>query len=102
MRKEDIFKREYESSALKAPIRAFVKDKWSARNLFARENLAQNDIVVARPVYRRDPATHLGGGALQQREPVRAERNGKIFKSALLISGEAGGQIGLMLTENVD
>jgi hypothetical protein len=93
---------ELESSALKASISAFVKDKRSASELFAREYLAQNDIVVACLVYRRDPATHLGGGSLQQREPVRAEGNGKIFKSALLISGEASGQIGLMLTENVD
>ena len=60
------------------------------------------DVVIARLVDRSDPATHLGGGSLQQRQAVGAERDGKIFKPALLLSREARGQIGLMLAENVD
>ena len=56
MRKEDIFEREFRSNALKTPIGALVKDQRTASNLFAREDLAQNDLVVARLVDRGDPA----------------------------------------------
>ena len=57
--------------------------------------------MVACLVDRGDPATELGRGALQQGQPVSAERNGKILKSVLLVSREAGRQIGLMLAKNV-
>jgi hypothetical protein len=62
-----------------------VKNKRTTSNLFAREHLAQDDIVVARLVDRGDPATELSRGALQQGQPVSAERNGKIRKSVLLV-----------------
>ena len=60
---------------LKASIRPFVKNKRTTSNLFAREHLAQDDIVVACLVDRGDPATELSRGALQQGQPVSAERN---------------------------
>ncbi len=89
------------SDTLKTPIRSLVKNKRATSNLLAREDLAQDDIVVACLVDRGDPATELSRGALQQGQPVSAERDGKILKSVLLVSGEAGRQFGLMLAKNV-
>ena len=91
MRKEDIFKREYELSALKAPIGTFVKDERIAGDLIAREHFAQNDVVVARLVDRGDPAAELSGGALEQRQIVGAVRDGTIIEPVLMLARDASG-----------
>lgn len=96
-----VFQTGSRSNALKAPIGTLVKHERATGNLFAREDLTKNDIVVARPMYRGDPATHLGRGTLQQRKSVCAERNREIFKSVLR-PREAGRQFGLMLAKNID
>jgi hypothetical protein len=91
-----------ESCALKASIGSFVEDEGTARNFLTRDHLAQDYLVIACLMYRGKPTTDLSCGALQQGEPVRAECNCKIVKSALQVSGEATGQIRLMLAKNVD
>jgi hypothetical protein len=96
-----LFEVSFGSDALKTPIRPLVKNKRTTSNLFAREHLAQDDIVVARLVDRGDPATELSRGTLQQGQPVSAECDGKILKSVLLVSREAGRQFRLMLAKNV-
>ena len=96
-----LFEISFGSDTLKASIRPFVKNKRTTSNLFAREHLAQDDIVVACLVDRGDPATELSRGALQQGQPVSAERYGKVRKSILLVPREAGRQFRLMLAKNV-
>jgi hypothetical protein len=66
------------SSALKASIRAFVKDERTAGDLFAGKDFAQDNVVIARLVNRGDAATELGRGFLLQRQSVGAEHNSEI------------------------
>jgi hypothetical protein len=96
-----LFEISFGSDTLKTPIRPLVKNKRTTGNLFAREDLAQDDIVVTCLVDRGDLATELSRGALQQGQAVSAERNGKILKSVLLVSREASRQFRLMLAKNV-
>jgi hypothetical protein len=79
-----------------------VEDEGTARYFLTRDHLAQDYLVIACLMYRGKPATDLSSGALQQGQSVRAECNRKIVKSALQVSGEATGQIRLMLAKNVD
>jgi hypothetical protein len=94
--------RQSESCPLKASIVSFVEDEGTARYFLTRDHLAQDYLVIACLMYRGKPATDLSSGALQQGQSVRAECNRKIVKSALQVSGEATGQIRLMLAKNVD
>ena len=80
MRKEDIFKREYELSALKAPIGTFVKDERIAGDLIAREHFAQNDVVVARLVDRGDPAAEV-----ERRRPRSSGRSSALYATARFV-----------------
>src|ERR1700745_4026611 len=90
------------SGALKAAIGALVKDQRTARDFLARNHLAQDDVVIAGLVHAGDATAHLARGALQQRKPVWAEGEREIVEpvSRLLVR-EAGGQLGLMLAEDI-
>ena len=79
-----------------------MEDEWTTRRFLTRDHLAQDYLVIAYLMYHGKPATDPGCGALQQGQSVRAECNRKIVKSALQVSGEATGQIRLMLAKNVD
>lgn len=69
-------------------------DKGIARDLGARKNFTQYDIVVPGLVNSRDAAAHLPRGTLQYREPFRTEHEVEPVKAiSMLPAGETGGQV---------